>query len=375
MVVKNRRWRQILIVTIAIFEVGCGGSHTPDFEGRVRSVSAAEVTSISAMRNQGDWRSDSRLGLGAKGREIDEALENSADTVLGYRSTIHLSSDSWLLAELYSRRSGADVSEFLSVVTDPDNPNRQVIKLSSKEHTDGVILRSADPLPDEYRISFRIGHIQYGGSGPLNGYDVGDETAEPWMNISAVGHNGVYWATIVDTLPEPQSNIWSHHHRKFFIDAWNYRKRMLGVTVAAVDGKSDTSSRVGKSFIAHDGHQWKPRSVEPAFFYLPDRWYQVTVERSKGAFRYSVEGEFHGIGHYRFEDSLPIQKNCVYHYNRQPSEMDDDCATGEVLEGEGGLVEIWPRDSAYDDYFMMGDPHINFYEGSVLVDAFTLEAL
>ena len=30
--------------------------------------------------------------------------------------------------------------------------------------------------------------------------------------------------------------------------------------------------------------------------------------------------------------------------------------------------DIWPAGSAYPDYFMMGIPHMNFYEGTASID-------
>ena len=37
--------------------------------------------------------------------------------------------------------------------------------------------------------------------------------------------------------------------------------------------------------------------------------------------------------------------------------------------------EAWPINSAYPEYFMLGEPHINYYEGSVLIDDISLEVL
>lgn len=373
---RRRRTRLRLFAALALCGslFGCGDSAAPQGGADIQRVSAGSfILNTSTV----SWSPDTSSIPALAGSDLDRALleARTVPAPPAYRATVPFSPDGWLVAELYSRSAEPQVTDFLSLAPDPDDPSRQVIRLSTRKHTDGVILRSRDPLPEAYRISLRIGHIRYGGSGPLNGYDSGDETGEPWMRIPATGHNGVYWATIMDTLPQPRENIWAHHHRKFFIDAWNYRKRMLGVTVAAVDGRSTTDPRVGKAFHAHDGHDWKPYSVEPAFFYRPDRWYAVTIERSGGSFRYAVEGDFHGVGFHRFEDAIDIEESCVYHYNRSPGELDAECLLGDVLDTGAGLAEVWPADSAYPDYFMMGDPHINFYEGEVLVDLLSLETL
>jgi hypothetical protein len=368
-----RSFAALLAGTIGL--IGCEGGAGPQGPGGT-VIDGRTVVLSGALEQLPAWKPE-LYPAPASLPGIDRALEapRSADLPEAYRTTVTLGPESWLVAELYSRRPDARVDNFLRVVKDPDSPGKQVLRLSTPAHTDGLILRSRSALPDEYRISLRIGHIDYGGTDARNGYDDGSETGEPWMPISALGHNGIYWGAILDTEPRPQANIWSHHHRKFFIDTWNYRKRMLGVTVAAVDGRGTTDPRVGKPFIAFDGHEWQRNSVEPAFFYLPDQWYDVVIERRSGELSFSVSGEFHGIGNYNFEGALDIRENCIYHYNRSQRELDRDCLLGDVLETETGLAEVWPLASAYPDYFMLGDPHTNFYEGSVLVDTLRLEAL
>lgn len=78
------------------------------------------------------------------------------------------------------------------MTADPKNPNNQVLKISTPEHTDGVVLRSKNPLPPKYRISLKIGFANYGNETKLNGYNSGNERAEPWRELSSVGHNSFY---------------------------------------------------------------------------------------------------------------------------------------------------------------------------------------
>jgi hypothetical protein len=288
---------------------------------------------------------------------------------------VELCDDCWALAVISSTRKDVPVSDFLSITRDPDQPDNTVLKLTSPDHTDGVILRSRDPLPEDYRISLRIGHIDFGDDSELNGYDSGDETGAPWMDISAIKHNGVYWASIIDTPPAPHNNIWSHHHRKFFIDAWNTPGRIWGVTVAGVNGLSSTDHRFGKKFIAHDGVDWRPNVTTPAFFYLPDEWYDVTLSREDDVFSFRVSGRFRGMGEATLAGSLDAKRHCVFHYNRSPDNLSEKCVDGEVMRIGETLIPTWPHGSAYPDYFMMGDPHVNFYEGSVLIDDLRLEVL
>jgi len=32
------------------------------------------------------------------------------------------------------------------------------------------------------------------------------------------------------------------------------------------------------------------------------------------------------------------------------------------------LVHTWPAESAYPDFFIIGDPHTNYYEGIAFID-------
>lgn len=196
------------------------------------------------------------------------------------------------------------------------------------------------------------------------------------MDISALKHNGVYWAAaIMDTRPAPHNNIWSHHYRTFFIDSWNTPGRIFGVTVGGVKGLASTDNRFGKQFTAFDGVAWRNGGEKPAFYYLPDEWYNVVVSREDDEFSFSVTGVFGGIGEARIASSIDARENCLYHYNRLPEDLSERCMNGEVIRIDGQLMQTWPKDAGYPDYFMMGDPHVNFYEGSVLIDDLRLEVL
>jgi hypothetical protein len=316
------------------------------------------------------------VGQGIDGLFVETGayFRHLTNTPTVHRKTVEICSSCWVVAELATLRREARVEDFLSIVEDPETPGNRVLNLRTRDHTDGVILRSRFPLPENYRISLRIGYIDYGSEHSLNGYDSGDERGAPWMDIPAIGHNGVYWLAITDTLPRPHNNVWSHHHRKFFIDAWNTPKRMYGVTVAGVDGLSVTDGRLGKHFVAHDGNGWQQNSTTPAFFYEPFQWYSVQFTRNDGVMSFEVRGT--GLGERDIlSGSLDVDAECVYHYNRTAEELAERCMHGELFELDGRLYPVWPRESAYPDYFMMGDPHINFYEGSVLIDDLKLEIL
>jgi len=292
-----------------------------------------------------------------------------------YRGTIDIGKGGWLIAELYTRTAEPILLDYLDVTPDPENPQNQVLKISTPEHTDGVVLRSKNPLPAKYRISLKIGFANYGNETGLNGYNDGNETAQPWRNISSVGHNGFYWLAILDSPPKPHNNIWIHHHRKFVIDSWNRENFNNTVNVIALDGKSDTHPMFGKKFISYLDGRWQKISDVPVDYYLPNEWYEVTFTRTSLYYEYAIAGKFKNAGQRTYRDRIDYHAHCVYHYNQTPAELDQKCIDNRTQTLMGKHFTAWPSGSAYPEYFMLGEPHINYYEGNVLVDDITLEIL
>ena len=49
------------------------------------------------------------------------------------------------------------------------------------------------------------------------------------------------------------------------------------------------------------------------------------------------------------------------------------CEDATPLPGLGPEFPRWPAGGVWPDWFMFGDPHVNYYEGEVLYDDVTLE--
>lgn len=291
------------------------------------------------------------------------------------RNTITLGDNDWLSAEIYTRTEKPIVLDYIDVVADPDNLANKVLKISTPEHTDGVVIRSKNPLPKQYKISLKIGFAQYGDDSKLNGYNDGNETAQPWRNLSSVGHNGYYWFALLDSPPMPHNNIWIHHHRKFVIDSWNRAGNKNTVNVIALDGKSETHPTFGKKFISHLEGRWQNISDVPIDYYLPHEWYTLTFTRTSEYYEFSISGNFKNGGHTSYQDRIDYRKNCIYHYNQTASELEPNCIDNRQQRFLDKEFTAWQKDSAYPEYFMLGEPHINYYEGSVLIDDISLEEL
>lgn len=173
----------------------------------------------------------------------------------------------------------------------------------------------------------------------------------------------------------PHNNIWIHHHRKFVIDSWNRKGFNKTVNVIALDGKSETHQAFGKKFISYLDGRWQKVSDVPVDYYLDNEWYTVTFTRTGLYYEYSIEGKFKNAGQTTYTDRIDYRKNCIYHYNQTPQELEPNCIDNRKQTFLDKSFTAWPEQSAYPEYFMLGEPHINYYEGNVLVDDITLEIL
>lgn len=283
-----------------------------------------------------------------------------------FRASAAFGQNGWLTLESYTRPSESDpntpsaqISDLASVQPDPDpaNPTNRVLRIASPQHTDGTIVRPTQALPDNYRVSLRVGYPRFGDGMPggLNGYDRGDESGLPWRDMPATQENGFYWMAIWDKQTRPHNNVDAHHHRKVIIDSdnnqegWTYQwdgKKYVSngqhpVMMFAVSPKGTESPYTGLPPISYTRGKWDTsgyfRTVDA---YKDMRWYNVSIAKQAGSYTLTVEGDFKS-GQHKYSGTISGKQ--VYH------------STG------------------FPDYFVFGDPHINFYEGEVYYDNVTLE--
>jgi hypothetical protein len=310
-----------------------------------------------------------------------------------FRISQALGSDGWLTAEAYTRSASTPFSRLVSVVPDPANAANHVLRIASPAHTDAAIIRSSAPLPQRYRISLRVGFPSFGDGKPgLNGYATGAETAEPWWPDSAVEQNGFYWLAILDAQPRPHNNTWIHHHRKLVFDSDNHRDPWMDIfdgdgfvtsgehplMMFALDGRGPVSSRTGKSFLSYAGGAWRrdlpPANVRAVDAYVPGTWYRVSIERFDTLATMEVSGRFRYGGETTYRATLDLEEACVWHFNRTAQEDASACVDeGSYPDLGGAQVPLWPAGATWPDYFMFGDPHVNYYTGEVFYDDVKLE--
>ncbi len=309
-----------------------------------------------------------------------------------FRSTVPFGASNWLTLESYSRTQNKPLTQHAAVVNDPADPSgtNKVLRLASPAHTDATVVRPTSALPENYRVSVRVGFAQFGDGKPgLNGYDAGNERAEPWLpNDSAVSQNGFYWLAILDAPPRPHNNVWIHHQRKVVIDSDNHSppwmeiwdgQRFVSsgerpVMMFAVDGRGNGWETSGKPFISWSANAWQPSgTIRAVDRYLPGEWYTATIERKHGQFTLEVSGRFQHGGQRTYRGTIDAAARCVFHYNRPGEAAPSACIDTRYWPSLTAAFPHWPAQKGWDDWFMFGDPHSNFYEGQVLYDDVTLE--
>jgi hypothetical protein len=306
-----------------------------------------------------------------------------------YRATRAFGDGGWLTLESYSRRSTASLSEHAAIVKDPDpaNPSNHVLRLRSPQHTDATVVRPSAALPARYRVSLRVGYAAFGDGKPVqNGYD-GTENAGPWWpDEDARQQNGFYWLTILDQQPRPHNNTWIHHHRKIVVDSDNHYPPWMEiwdgsrfassgehpVMMIALDGTGAASEHSGNSFLSYSGGAWQPSgAIRAVDAYRPNTWYRLTIERDGPSYTIEVSGDFAFGGQQTYRATIDAADRCVWHYPVNAEEA----AGAAACVGKGilpGLTE-WNAGESWPDWFMFGDPHVNYYEGEVYYDDVTLE--
>jgi len=270
----------------------------------------------------------------------------------------------------------------------------------------------------------RDGDLRYDGK--YNGYRPRPcRTSYPWTFRGALtgkgrcdypdvaNQNGFYYLSVLDyATPAPHGNPGIHLRRKVIIDGYNSvapwsrdsgvcnpetgrvtslrRSSLNGVNAAFARGERfrPASNNVSNEYYFKtecgdfSGHQrFGPQqrygdllsAAELRPELLPEASYTFAVERDATGYTIEMSGPFRHIGsttlryHHDFvEDGRPI-----WHYNQTQEDYDgrfDRSLTHTGPSGRHVTEHAWPAGSAYPDSFIIGDPHLNYYEGSAIVD-------
>ena len=365
-----------------------------------------------------------------QGGDDFERQLNSFDIL---RKRVSFGQNGWLTAELAVRdnkkEGNPDNPPSLTNVTVPGHG--RAAKIDEPRYDSGIIIRSTDKLPPEYRIEYKLVTIDFGGmrdgsfsyDGKVNGYSPdGCKSNWPWKqsgdfsgptdecnpNFDEVRNaNGYYFLAIMDyDNPAPHNNIFIHNHRKVGMDAYNTNAPGASNYAVCNPATGETysytgpkSSYNGINAIFFAGDAWRNKSIgynefmfETACgsFYppdtehtivsaaeiqpemMPDETYTFAIERDETGYTLEMSGNFRHAGHMtlRYHRDFIEDGRPIWHYNNTPDEYNGEFNSTLAFSGPYGSysVEQWPEGSAYPDYFILGDPHMNYYEGSAIID-------
>ncbi|WP_439258069.1 hypothetical protein [Lonepinella sp. BR2271] len=348
-----------------------------------------------------------------------------------YRQRFSLGQDGWLTAEIAAVDKNLDgkpdAIPYLNNVKFADGSTG--IKLNEPEWDSGIILRSSQPLPQYYRIETTVTAVNFGGKrnhqwdydGKRNGYDIVPcKTGYPWTFRGALENksrcdyydvsqeNGFYYLAILDyPNPAPHSNPVIHFHRKVVMDsynsgaAWSQRDGVCNLATKQIIPMPESPYNMvnaifiqGNKFKASNNNMGNEyifktecgnfnsaekitgvnynNDIVSAVELLPDETYQFAVERNKSGYTLEMSGKFARVGYQRLRYSHAFIENGVpiWHYNQHAEEYDGRFNQHLIHQGFAGSYtsqDIWKAGSAYPDYFIIGDPHINYYEGNAVI--------
>ncbi|KGX86079.1 hypothetical protein [Pontibacillus litoralis] len=362
-----------------------------------------------------------------QGPEFQEKL----DEMKLYRQQIPFGEDDWLTLELAARDFNTSneqpeeaVQPFAEIVD--DGTGNQVLTLNEPEYKGGILVRNTEELPQEYRIEYDLHNVNFGGrnaegaieyDGMYNGYTETEEELDgfPWTSGEDIKQaNGFYYLGIMDYAnPAPHNNAFIHNHRKVVFDSYSTEDLPYGqekqicntATGENYDYYSDESAHLpvyaGFTNAYHQnffnenllyppmtvhsecGSVSQSDNIYSAFELDPaeldgDGHYHMAVERHEDRYVIEVTGKmFHDEKEqtYRYEQKFndPENETIVWHYNQTEEEYDGEYNFTATSEGDYGSYEVeqWPADSAYPDFFVIGDPHLNYYEGDAVIDNLT----
>lgn len=194
----------------------------------------------------------------------------------------------------------------------------------SDSYRDSAFIRSTKALPETYKISVVLGNIDYGLE------NISGLPQDPEYTEGPRDENGCYLIAITDAPPiGHHTNTWWHQHRKVVIDVdnnvWGHGMPNP-VFMVYFDRGNKLVSYNGKN------NEWQSDWVK-GVTYEQDKWYRVEIEKTEKQYILSVRSD-----------------------------------AGKLLKSASvNLEKVWNADAYHKDYFVVGDPHENYYQGSMKI--------
>lgn len=352
------------------------------------------------------------------------------------RKQMQFGKDGWLTAEFavrdYDKDGIPDTEATLRNVELKKGDHAAELKTSFDS---GLIIRSTEVLPSEYRVEYVLRNIDFGGKrndsfyydDKFNGYTMDQRKSNhPWKRSGEftgdsnhtnknfgdiTNENGYYFLSIMDyEKPAPHNNVFIHNHRKVGMDAYNTNATWASAYATCNPatgelykqlGDKSSNNAINGLFFAGDTFR-DPSMGYNSFLFetecgslsdtdteysiisnaeiqpelMPEESYKFAIERNKTGYVMEMTGNFKYIGKktLRYEREFIQDGRPIWHYNNTPEEYDGQFNSTLTFSGPHGSysVEQWPEGSAYPDNFVIGIPHINYYEGSAVIDEIKL---
>lgn len=211
--------------------------------------------------------------------------------------------------------------------------------LEAQDFQNAALIRSTSVLPDEYKIRTKIGYINY----DLTNYEQADYNNPAFNDHDGWYENGMYFLTITDdTCSGNQcAELWWHYHRKMVIDVDNHLRASGGqvfhpVYMVYMD---PTTNEGGNRLRTWDGVEWdeSPWNWNVAYTYASATWYYAELEKKDGHITLRLYDQNQNI----LENPPPVTLDKVF------------------------AMDV-------PDFFYVGEPHTDDYEGDVRIDEITL---
>jgi len=158
------------------------------------------------------------------------------------------------------------------------------------------------------------------------------------------------------------SKVWNPRTQRGETDGSHY------ISMIWLNGETFGHDWFGNDFTSFTPGGWQTTDAVFADKYLDGERYRFAIERDGERYTMSVTGRFHHGGITTYRGSRRFRDPPVtWHYNQSAAEYAP--ADHDDVRRFGGIeLHTWPEGSSYPDYFFLGDPHINFYEGTAEFD-------
>jgi hypothetical protein len=106
---------------------------------------------------------------------------------------------------------------------------------------------------------------------------------------------------------------------------------------------------------------------------MPNEYYLFAIERNSTGYTMEVSGNFvrAGAQTIRLHRPFEVDGEPIWHYNTRADEYDGrhnaDLMQENWAHGSYVWPDLWPVGSRYPDWFVIGDPYTNVYEGTASI--------